>query len=100
MYDGYIHSYGSRPPGRIPAMLELCGTGKHPNINVETQIPLELMYLHILSFNLKVSNQLHKSPKYQTIYRNLDFQLYIVNTQGLMPYGSTCMHTVIKNIQR
>ena len=22
--------------------LELCGTGKHPNINVETQIPLEL----------------------------------------------------------
>ena len=21
MYDGYIHSYGSRPPGRIPAML-------------------------------------------------------------------------------
>ena len=23
-------------------VLELCGTGKHPNINVETQIPLEL----------------------------------------------------------
>ena len=22
--------------------LELCGTGKHPNMNVETQIPLEL----------------------------------------------------------
>ena len=22
--------------------LELCGTGKHPNINVKTQIPLEL----------------------------------------------------------
>ena len=25
--------------------MELCGTGKHPNINVETQIPLELPYV-------------------------------------------------------
>ena len=25
--------------------LELCGTGKHPNINVETQVPLELVDL-------------------------------------------------------
>ena len=28
-------------------MLELCGTGKHPNINVETQIPLELDLINV-----------------------------------------------------
>ena len=47
MYDGYIHSYGSRPPGRIPAMLELCGTGKHPNINVDTDSIGTNVFAHI-----------------------------------------------------
>ena len=30
------------------ATLELCGTGKHPNINVKTQIPLELYCIQTL----------------------------------------------------
>ena len=41
IYDGYIHSYGPRSPGRLTAMLIM---------NVETQIPLELSEGEIVLF--------------------------------------------------